>query len=237
MKALLLAAGLGTRLRPLTETIPKCLVPIRGKPLLAYWLELLLPNGIAEVVVNTHYLPEQVRAFCEASPWRSRITLAHEENLLGTGGTVLANRHFFGSAPFLVGHADNLTRFSVRDFLAAHAARPKGAAMTMMTFDTDAPETCGIVELDGKGVVTRFHEKVAHPPGNRANAAVYIFEPEVPAYAASLGKPFVDLSTEVIPHFLGRIATFHNRVFHRDIGSPESLQAAEREFQPDVPIA
>lgn len=230
MKALLLSAGLGTRLRPLTDRIPKCLVPIHGKPLLAYWLDLLLPNGISDVLINTHYLPQQVEAFRETSPWRDRITLAYEPELLGTGGTILANRAFFGRNGFLVGHADNLTRFPVPAFLDAHARRPPGAVMTMMTFDTDAPSTCGIVETDAVGLVVRFHEKISHPPGNRANAAVYILEPEVVDFIAAKGRRFVDLSTEVIPHFLGRIASFHNADYHRDIGSPESLKRAEAEF-------
>jgi mannose-1-phosphate guanylyltransferase len=230
LKALLLAAGLGTRLRPLTETTPKCLVPIHGKPLLAYWLDLLLPAGIDAVLVNTHYLAERVKEFREASPWRDRITLVHEPVLLGTGGTILSNRAFFGRQAFMVGHADNLTRFAVAEFLRAHAERPPKAAMTMMTFATDAPQSCGIVETDSAGLVQRFHEKVAHPPGNRANAAVYILEPEVVDSLAALGKPVIDFSTEVIPRFLGRIATFHNQDYHRDIGSPESLQAAAREY-------
>ena len=70
MKALLLAAGLGTRLRPLTDRTPKCLVPVLGKPLLEYWLDMLLGGGIAEVLVNTHHLAEQVEAYREASRWR-----------------------------------------------------------------------------------------------------------------------------------------------------------------------
>jgi mannose-1-phosphate guanylyltransferase len=231
LKGLLLAAGLGTRLRPLTDRIPKCLVPIGGKPLLAYWLDLLLPNGIDEVLVNTHHLPRMVEAFRDASPWRERITLVYEAELLGTGGTMLANRAFFGQQAFLVGHADNLTRFPVRRFLDAHLERPGGAAMTMMTFDTDSPSTCGIVEIDAAGLVVRFHEKVKNPPGTRANAAVYIVEPEVVDFIASLGKKFVDLSTEVIPNFLGRIAVFHNADYHRDIGNPESLRRAEAEYR------
>jgi len=231
LRALLLAAGLGTRLRPLTDRIPKCLVPIRGKPLLSYWLDLLLPNGIDEVLINTHHLPKMVEAFREASPWRDRITLVYEAELLGTGGTILANRAFFGRRAFLVGHADNLSRFSVAKFLEAHARRPGQAAMTMMTFDTDSPSTCGIVETDAAGLVARFHEKVKNPPGTRANAAVYIVEPEVVEFIASLGKTFVDLSTEVIPHFLNRIAVFHNSDYHRDIGNPESLRRAEAEYR------
>ena len=99
----------------------------------------------------------------------------------------------------------------------------------MMTFDTDAPQSCGIVE-EQAGVVVAFHEKVANPPGTRANAAVYIFEPEVLDFLASLGKPVIDLSTEVLPHFLGRIHTFHNTWYHRDIGTLASLALAEREF-------
>lgn len=230
MRALLLAAGLGTRLRPLTERVPKCLVPIRGQPLLAYWLELLLPAGIERVLVNTHYLPQPVQAFVADSPWRSRTSLVHEERLLGTGGTVLANADFFQRRPFLVAHADNLTRFDVSAFLGRHANRPPGCAITMMTFDSDAPQSCGIVEEDGRGIVRGFHEKVANPPGNRANGAVYIFETEVLDFLRALKKPFLDLSLDVMPAFLGRICTFHNDVYHRDIGNLESLARAEREY-------
>ena len=100
----------------------------------------------------------------------------------------------------------------------------------MMTFDTDVPETCGIVVLDKQGVVLEMHEKVAHPPGRRANAAVYILEPAVVDFIESLGKPIVDLSTEVLPFFMGRIAAFHNARYHRDIGSLESLRKAEAEL-------
>jgi mannose-1-phosphate guanylyltransferase len=230
LKALLLAAGLGTRLRPLTDTVPKCLVPIRGKPLLQYWLDLLFEGGIESALVNTHYLPEPVRAFVAASRWRDRITLVHEDQLLGTGGTVLRNRAALVAGAFLVAHADNLTHFDVGRFRERHARRPAGTAITMMTFDTDAPMLSGIVVEDRDGIVTAFHEKVANPPGNRANAAVYIFEPAVVDFLAALGKPVIDLSTEVLPRFLGRICTFHNAGYHRDIGSPESLRKAELEY-------
>jgi len=81
MKALLLAAGLGTRLRPLTNTIPKCMVPVRGRPLLDYWLDLLLSAGIEQLLVNTHYLPDVVREFVRSSQWEARIKLAHEDHL------------------------------------------------------------------------------------------------------------------------------------------------------------
>lgn len=230
MKALLLAAGLGTRLRPITDHVPKCLVPIHGKPLLEYWLDMLLTNGVERVLINTHYLPHAVRAYVAASPWRNSIDMVHEEILLGTGGTVLRNRDFLAGGPFMVVHADNLTRFDVAAFIRAHANRPIGVDITMMTFDTDMPQTCGIVDLDERGVVIRFHEKVANPPSNHANAAVYIFEPSVIDFLASLGKEVIDISTEVLPRYLGRMQAFHNSDYHRDIGTPESLALAEREF-------
>ncbi len=229
MRALLLAAGLGTRLRPLTCTLPKCLVPIHGRPLLEYWFDMLLDAGFERVLVNTHYLPEAVRAFVLNSRWCAQVDLVHEEEILGTGGTVLANRKWIGDGAFLVAHADNLSSFDPGEFTARHAARPVGCAITMMTFDTDAPQICGIVE-EADGVVVAFHEKVENPPGNRANGAVYIFEPEVLRFLASLGKPVIDLSTEVLPNYLGRICTFHNDHYHRDIGSLASLQLAEQEF-------
>ena len=233
MRALLLAAGLGTRLRPLTETVPKCLVPIHGRPLLDYWFERLLGSGrIERILVNTSYLAQQVRAHVAASPWRTFVDLVHEEELLGTGGTVLANRDWFGAGPFLVAHADNLTTFDVAGVLEGHRRRPEGCAVTMMTFHTDSPRSCGIVELDPRGVVIGFHEKAANPPGNNANAAVYVFEPEVLEFLAGLGRRTIDLSTEVLPHFVGRIVAVANRGYHRDIGSLDSLAKAQQEFRP-----
>lgn len=231
MKALLLSAGFGTRLRPITDHVPKCMVPIQGKPLLGYWLDMLLPNGVERVLVNTHYLPEPVRAFIAASGWNERVDLVHEESLLGTGGTVLRNCAYLGESAFMVAHADNLTRFDVMAFIEAHANRPTGTEITMMTFDTDMPQSCGIVELDERGVVVDFHEKVSDPPGTRANAAVYIFEPAVIDFLDRLGRPVIDISTEVLPRYLGRISSFHNADYHRDIGTPESLAQAEIEFR------
>lgn len=231
MKALLLAAGLGTRLLPLTRTIPKCLVPIHGKPLMQYWLETLLPESVDEVLINTHYLPESVLDFIEKSPYKSQIKTVHEPELLGTGGTILKNREFFQNQDFFVAHADNLTRFSVEKMLASHRARYKTTEITMMTFETDRPETCGIVQLDDKNIVTGFFEKITNPPSNMANAAVYIFQPSVLDFLASLTAQQIDISIDVIPNYLGRIQTFHNHQYHRDIGSPESLALANLEFK------
>ena len=104
----------------------------------------------------------------------------------------------------------------------------------MMTFDTPTPETCGIVETDPAGVVIGFHEKVADPPGNRANGAVYMLEPEVLDWLAD--HPAVwDFSTGVLPNFVGKVATWHNSGTHRDIGTPEMLALAQQDLLPDLP--
>lgn len=232
MRALLLAGGMGLRLLPITATRPKCMVEINGRPLLDYWLELLFEAGIERALVNTHWLADQVTAFVRASRWADRIDLVHENELLGTGGTVLANRAWFQEKPFIVAHADNLTDFDVCGFIEAHHARPAGHAITMLGFRTDTPRSCGILELNERGTVLAFHEKVDDPPGNLANGAVYVFEPEVVDTIAAMGRPVVDLSTEIIPRFIGRILCVETSGYHRDIGTPESLRRAIADTSP-----
>ena len=228
-RALLLAGGEGTRLRPLTLTTPKCLVPINGKPLLGLWFDMLFNAGIARALVNTFYLPDQVVAFVNASPWASRIDLVHEDTLLGTAGTLRANAGYFSGGTFLMAHADNLSRFSVEDFFAAHAKRPEGCIGTMMTFETSRPRDCGIVETDARGVAVAIHEKVENPPGNLANAAVFILEPAI--FRALGDVPLAtDFCRDIVPRLAGHWFTFHNAVYHRDIGSPESYARAQTEF-------
>ncbi len=234
MKAVLLAAGLGTRLRPITNKVPKCLVPIHGKPLLGYWLDMLLSTDIDHVLINTHYLPERVQDFVQSHRWKDKVRLVHEKVLLGTAGTVLKNRKWLEEGPFLLAHADNLTRFDIQAFLKAHEMRKQGVEITMMTFMTDTPQSCGIVECDKDNIVIGFHEKVLHPPGDEANAAVYIIEPSVIEFIALQNKEILDFSTEVLPHYLARMQIFRNMGYHRDIGTPESLRLAELEFIPNV---
>ncbi|MGA2999964.1 nucleotidyltransferase family protein [Bradyrhizobium sp.] len=230
MRALLLAAGTGSRLRPFTNTTPKCLVAVHGRPLLDYWLDLVFAGRIQRALVNTHWLADQVRAHVAASPWRSHVDLVHEDRLLGTGGTILANRDWFGRESFLVAHADNLTDFNVARLISAHRDRPADCVMTMLAFRTDDPASCGILELDPQNRVTAFYEKVKNPPGNLANGAVYVFEPDVIEDIARLGKSAVDLSTEIIPNYLGRILSVETDVYLRVIGNPEILLRALTEF-------
>ena len=231
MKALLLAAGLGTRLRPVTNRTPKCLVPINAKPLLEYWLENLAQAGVDEFLINTSYLCEQVEEFVSTCKYKDMITLVHEKELLNTGGTVSANSDFFGGKAFMLVHADNLSFCDFKAFLNSHVNRPNGCEITMMTFKTDNPSSCGIVELDEFGVVQKFYEKVKNPICDLANGAVYICEPSVIEFIKSLGKKEVDFSLDVLPNFMGKINTFLNDVYHRDIGTVESYALAQVEIK------
>lgn len=231
MRAVLLAAGLGTRLQPLTDKIPKCLVPIHGVPLLAYWLDALFAGGhIERVLINTHHLAGQVHAFVTNSPWRDQIDIVHEDQLRGTGGTLLANRAWFGNEAFLVIHADNLTDASIGSLIEAHQAAGADIMMTMLTFRTGTPQQCGIVERDSRSRVTGFHEKVEHPPGNLANGAVYVFSPKVLEHMAAKGRSQLDLSTEVIPDLVPDIFALEHTGFFMDIGSPSALEQAQLTF-------
>ena len=230
MKALLLAAGLGTRLRPLTDNIPKCLIEIDKKPLLEYWLTMLYSGGVFPILVNLHHHADKVASFVNSSPYREFVTTVFEEKLLGTGGTLLINRDFFGHEPLMLVHADNLTIFDVQAFVNSHLNRPAGCEITMMTFKTPTPHTCGIIETDKNGCVQAFHEKVTNPPGDMANGAVYIVAPSIFKYLEGLKKKFIDFSTDVIPNYIGRINTFHNDIYHRDIGNLASYGSACKEY-------
>jgi mannose-1-phosphate guanylyltransferase len=232
LKALLLAAGLGTRLRPVTDNVPKCLVPIHGRPLLDYWLQMLHDAGVGPLLLNLHHMADQVQEHLRQSPFSPMVSPVYEAELLGTAGTLLSNRDFFAGEACMLIHADNLSLFDVKAFLRRHRERPRGCEITMMTFDTDAPQSCGIVELDTDGVVQAFHEKQSDPPGNLANGAVYLLEPGVLEYLASLNKATIDFSTEVLPRYLGRICAFKNDRYHRDIGTVASYQKALSETEP-----
>jgi len=226
MRAMLLAAGLGTRLRPLTDTIPKCLVPIKGRALLGVWLDRLSQVGVGPFLINTHYLPEQVQAFVASSPYRDKITLSHEKELLGTAGTLIANLQFFDGKDGLLIHADNYCLTDFEGFIQAHSKRPSCCLMTMMTFRSDNPQSCGIVELDGRGIVVGFHEKIEKPPSNLANGAVYLLSAELLQLLDTKLNSVTDFSTEVLQNLIGRIYTYESREFFIDIGTPEAYRRA-----------
>ncbi len=224
MRAILLAAGHGTRLRPLTNKMPKCLAPVGGRPLLEIWLERLVRAGMGPFLVNTHHLAEQVADFVAAGSYGKQVTLVHESVLLGTAGTLLANLDFFQGRDGLLIHADNYCLADLNAFVATHGRRPRECLLTLMTFRTETPSTCGIVEVDDRGVVVGFHEKESNPPGNLANGAVYILSA---AFMGLLAREFAgakDFSTEVLPFFSGRMYSYETTSLFVDIGTPESYR-------------
>ena len=228
MKALLLAAGLGTRLKPLTDHCPKCLMPLNGKPLLGYWLDALQEaDFIDEICINLHYLSDQVEAFIKALPQTKPIRLIHEPHLLGTGGTVKANGAWLATYPFMLIHADNFSSVALDDFIAAHHRRPQQCRITMLTFRTDTPHSCGIIRMNDAGIITDFYEKSAEDHGNVANGAVYICEAEVLNFVKTLPSDHISFSDEVIPHFIEKIFTYHLDDYHIDIGTTESYRQAD----------
>jgi mannose-1-phosphate guanylyltransferase len=230
MRGLILAAGYGTRLRPLTDAVPKCLVEINGRPLLDFWLENMSRMGIKEVLINLHYLSDFVLSFLEKNKYQIKVTAVYEESLLCTGGTLLKNKDYFQGESILMVHGDNLSRFDGVKFVDTYETRPLGVEITMMTFRTTEPENCGILEVDNNGIVKNFFEKIQNPPSNLANGAAYIMSPHIINYLESLNKEVIDFSTEVIPFYMGKINTFFNDDFHRDIGNIASLTIAREEY-------
>ena len=234
MKALLLSAGYGTRLKPITNNIPKCLVKIANKALIDYWLELILSHKDIDILINTHYLSNLVNDHIYRSKYSDKVTLKFEPKLLGTAGTLMSNLDFINDETLLLAHADNLSIFNLEDFIDAHNNRPDGCLITMMLFKSDDPSSCGIVKLDRNGVVTDFFEKVSSPPSNLANGAVYLLDPVI-LNEIKLIENCSDFSTHVIPHFVNKIYTFINTNYHRDIGSIKSLKIANRDFREKKP--
>ena len=226
MRAILLSAGFGTRLRPITNDTPKCLVPINGSPLLQIWLERLTAAGIGPFLVNTHYLADKVNKFVEESNFQKKIQLKFEKDLLGTAGTLVKNLDFFEGKDGLLIHVDNYCLADFMKFQHAHNNRPKGCIMTMMTFRTNDPLSCGIVEVDDRGVVIGFYEKVKYPPGNLANGAIYIISPEMLEIIKNDLNYVTDFSTEVLHQFMGRIYSHEISDTFIDAGTPDSYAKA-----------
>jgi len=226
MRVLLLAAGLGTRLKPLTDTIPKCLVLIHGQPLLNIWLQRLSAAGAGPFLINTHYLASKVADFVQSSPYSAVVSLVNEPELLGTAGTLIENLAFFGDGDGMLLHADNYCLADLSAFQEAHRNRPAHCWMTMMTFRTHTPSSCGVVELDQQGVVVDFHEKVSDPPGNLANGAVYLLSGELMQWLRTLTPSPKDFSTEIIYRLIGRIYTYETDAVFLDIGTPQTYALA-----------
>ncbi len=207
-------------------------MPIGNRPVLEYWLETLYTTNLHGVLVNLHHHYEIVREFLNRPRFKGWVHSVYEETLLGTAGTLRANKDFFRNCTTLLIHADNWCQCDFADFLSYHRNhRPNQCLITMMTFESTTPETCGIVETDSDGVVQAFHEKSNNPPGNLANGAVYLLEPDVLNWIEE-NPVKTDFSTEVLPNFLGSIATWKNCEIHKDIGIPSMLLIAQDDPQP-----
>ncbi len=224
MKVVLLAAGLGTRLRPLTDTTPKCLVAVGERSLLDIWLDGLDDLGIDEVVVNTHHLADQVVAHVAQRIGGPPVRLVHEETLRGSAGTLRAARPLLEADPwFLAVNSDNLTDYDLSDLVAAHAG---GSAMATLTaFHTPRPSDCGIVEVDEAGRLVGFEEKPAQPRSDLANAGMYAFSRDVLDLIE--GPEPRDIGTHLLPRLVGRARVLGiGNAYLRDIGTPEALAEA-----------
>jgi len=227
IKAILLAAGLGSRLSPLTKNKPKCLMEINHVPILQIWINKLVQIGCSEILINTHYLSNQVNEFIQNNKFNNlRISITHEENLLGTAGTLLKNIDFVESTTFLM-HVDNYTTCNLNGILNQHINKPKDCLLTMLTFETNTPSQCGVVETDKNGVIKAFYEKVNNPPSNIANGAVYIFDNQFINWLKNQNKEFVDFSNDVIPCLINKIQTWHTNEFYIDIGTQSALKLAQ----------
>lgn len=224
-RALLLAGGLGTRLRPITDTTPKCLVEIAGRPLLDYWFQALSNAGIRDVLINTHHLPEPVRRFIADKNQRGfRAIETYEPKLLGSAGTIAAHARWADDADdVVIVYADNLSDLDIGDMLTAH--RRHGAPLTMLLFHAPNPRACGIAVLDKEGRITAFEEKPKEPKSDLANAGVYVAT--AAAWREIAGMEAFDLGFDVLPRFVGRMHGHVHPGYHRDIGDLAALDAAQ----------
>ena len=227
MKAFLLAAGLGTRLRPLTDTTPKCMLPIGGRPMLDIWLDEFDRAGVDEVLVNLHHLPDVVGDHIAGRTAPPKAGMVFEPELLGSAGTLLANRWWVdGEDMFLACYADNLTDFDLRSLIDTHVRHD--AIATLAVFHSPNPSAGGVVELGPAGRVTGFVEKPAQPVSDLTNAGMYAFHPrvldEIPDKRPS------DIGYDLLPALVGRARAVPVEGYFRDIGTAEAYQRAREEW-------
>jgi histidinol-phosphate phosphatase family protein len=228
VKALLLAGGLGTRLRPLTDTVPKCLVPVLDRPLLDYWVDRLAEAGIDEARLNTHALAEQVRAYIAGvnSAGRVHLVESHEPVLLGSAGTITANADLADLADqIVIIYADNLSDIDLGPLLEFH--RSHKDPFTMVLFRAPNPRSCGIAQLDAVGRIVSFIEKPEQPATDLANAGLYVIEASAYREIAAL-KAF-DMGFDVLPRFVGRMRGWVWGGYYLDIGTHRALERARED--------
>jgi len=224
MKAFLLAAGNGTRLRPITDTTPKCLLPIRGKPLLEIWLELCRRTGIDEVLINVHAHPRAVRDYVAGDGHGLKIKLFEEPMLVGSAGTVAANRDWVaGESAFWILYADVLTNINLAAMWSYHSSRE--TPVTLSVYQVPDPSRCGVVVLDADGVVREFVEKPATPISNLAFTGVLLAGLQLLDYIPDR-RP-ADIGFDVLPKLAGKMSAHRTTDYFQDIGTIENYQLAQ----------
>ncbi|HET9166876.1 MAG TPA: nucleotidyltransferase family protein [Candidatus Angelobacter sp.] len=228
MKAFILAAGHGTRLRPLTDTLPKCLLPIRQVPLLQIWLQNCERAGVDEVIINAHSHIARLRKFVQDQNGKIKIHLFEERVLLGSAGTLAEYSNFvLNEKTFLILYADVLTNVMLADFLAFHRAQGKLASIGIHRVPD--PSRCGVVGVDSREIVTSFTEKPAIPESNwvfsgimaTGNAILDLLPSTRPA----------DLGFHLLPQLTGEMAAFRISDYLMDIGTQQSYAAAQTSWR------
>jgi mannose-1-phosphate guanylyltransferase len=220
MRAMVLAAGLGTRLRPLTYEIPKPMVPVLDRPVMEHILDLLCRHGFEQVIANLHYFPDSIREH-----FGERLSYRYEEELLGTAGGVRACAEFFGDQPFLVISGDALTDIDLTALAARH--RDAGGIATLSVKQVADTREYGVVLHDREGRVTGFQEKPAPEEAlsDLGNCGIYVFSPEIFDYFPD--RPFADWAQDVFPALLANDVPFHIHEvgeYWNDVGSLGELR-------------
>lgn len=235
MKALILAAGLGTRLRPLTEHTPKPLLPIGKHALLYYHLRSLHDFGVTSVLINTHYLAPQIDDFVEKAkslfPGMS-ISTKFEAKLTGGAHTLKENEDFFkGCEDFLVVYGDNLTNINYANLVAEH--EKKGGVVTIACYYEEHPESKGIINFDENGKILSFVEKPKKEQitSNWANAGMYCLNKKIFTYLHKIDSFPLDFGHHIFPYLLQAGEDMHIYKMSEtilDIGTPESYNEAQQ---------
>lgn len=226
MKAMILAAGLGTRLRPLTEEISKPMVPIVNRPVMEHIVELLKEHGFREIYVNLHYHPDVItNHFDNGSYWDVSISYSYEEELLGTAGGVKKLGEQLRDDTFLVISGDALTDINLTKLVDFHKAR--GGVATMVLTPVDNPSKYGVVITEEDGLIRGFQEKPSRQEAksHMANSGIYVFEPRVLEMIPE--GEFYDFGRNLFPRFLEEGIDFYGYLhedYWNDVGSMEEYK-------------
>lgn len=224
MRALLLAAGIGSRLRPITDSIPKCLVKVSNQTMLEHWLCKLNIPDISEVVVNTHHFSELVLAEIDKLNQRKFITPIYEPVLLGTAGTLLANINA-DDENLLVAHCDNFSSIDLASFIEFH--KENDNLLTVGVFEPNDPTACGMLSISATGKIYEFIEKPEKSEFRWGNAAVYLFSRAALVEIKSNHEEAFDIARDILPVFINRMSAFEIIGYHIDIGTSIGLKNAQ----------